>query len=30
MVDLETNEKAHQTYKKYQNKAKKKREATKK
>lgn len=30
MVDLETNEKAHQTYKKYQNKAKKKREATNK
>lgn len=30
MVDLETNEKAHTTYKKYQNKGKKKQEATKK
>lgn len=30
MVDLETNQKAHTTYKKYQNKAKKKQEATKK
>lgn len=30
MVDLETNEKAHTTYKKYQNKGKKKQEAAKK
>ena len=30
MVDLETNQKAHTTYKKYQNKAKSKKEATKK